>query len=306
DCGAGDGCNVDKCLAGSCVLAQVPDGDPCDDGLECTEDTCLAGTCQGIPADGHCLIEGACYADGETQDGNLCATCQPAVTAGAWTLLADGTGCEDGYDCTEDTCVNGECEHKLMETACVLDGTCYYDGDTKPGDACMSCQPALAQIVFSAVDCDDGDPCTVDSCNGDAGGCVNVLDESLDPSCVSWAPPGLTQVGPCLAGQTDCVFTVDDDSEILESLQRIYQGASLYFRTPWLDTDGTVLPHQFPATQGATPVEETCCSTGGQGGPDLDGNDLCDTDVPVWSTWTWSDLGFTPHTAACEAYWLDE
>ena len=56
-------------------------------------------------------------------------------------LRVQGTGCDDGDDCTEeDACSAGKC-------------------------------------VGEAKDCDDGDKCTVDSCV--AGECKNVEDDTI-------------------------------------------------------------------------------------------------------------------------------
>ena len=55
---------------------------------------------------------------------------------------------------------------------------------------------------------------------------------------------------------------------------------------------------QFPSNQGLTPVEATCCSSSGLGGPDTNGNNLCDIDPEMW-TWesedyprSWDEIGF--------------
>ncbi len=48
----------------------------------------------------------------------------------------------------------------------------------------------------------------------------------------------------------------------------------------------------FPANQGVTPIEGTCCSVSGLGGPDTDGDNQCDANPDVWQTTTWTSLGF--------------
>lgn len=63
-------------------------------------------------------------------------------------------GCDDGNECTEDACVNGECVHYVMEGC---DGEIY----------------AVDVACSSDWDCDDAEDCTTDIC--DAGTCRNVL-----------------------------------------------------------------------------------------------------------------------------------
>ena len=81
-------------------------------------------------------------------------------------------------------------------------------------------------------------------------------------------------------------------TEAIDELDKIYKGAALYYTTPHVNSVGTKLECQFPSNQGVTPVEATCCSTGGLGGNDNNGDDRCDADPDVWTTDTWSSLNF--------------
>ena len=81
-------------------------------------------------------------------------------------------------------------------------------------------------------------------------------------------------------------------TEAIDELDKIYKGAALFYTTPHVDQAGQKLPCQFPENQGITPVEGTCCSTNGLGGPDTNSDDRCDSDPDVWSTDTWSSLNF--------------
>lgn len=82
-------------------------------------------------------------------------------------------------------------------------------------------------------------------------------------------------------------------AEVETSFAQILSGAiASYESSPQGDC-------QFPANQGLTPVEATCCSFGGLGGPDTNGNNLCDEDPEMW-TWesedypqSWDEIGFT-------------
>jgi len=81
-------------------------------------------------------------------------------------------------------------------------------------------------------------------------------------------------------------------TEAIDQLDKIYKGAALYYTTPHVNNVGTKLNCQFPTNQGVTPVEGTCCSTGGLGGPDTNNDDRCDSDPALWNTNTWSSLNF--------------
>jgi prepilin-type N-terminal cleavage/methylation domain-containing protein len=81
-------------------------------------------------------------------------------------------------------------------------------------------------------------------------------------------------------------------TEAIDQLDKVYKGASIYYSTPHVLDTGQKVPCQFPANQGVTPVEGTCCSTGGLGGPDNNQDDRCDSNAAVWDENTWSSLTF--------------
>ena len=79
-------------------------------------------------------------------------------------------------------------------------------------------------------------------------------------------------------------------TEVAPNLDRLAQAAVAYYQA---QPSGACA---FPAAQGVTPIEGTCCAC--QGGPDSDGDTACDADPTVWSTPTWQALGFAldgPH-----------
>lgn len=80
-------------------------------------------------------------------------------------------------------------------------------------------------------------------------------------------------------------------SEAIDMLDKIYKGASDYYSTPRVSENvASKLDCQFPADQGLTPVEATCCST--YGGKDTNNDDRCDPNPDTWTTLTWSALKF--------------
>jgi prepilin-type N-terminal cleavage/methylation domain-containing protein len=81
-------------------------------------------------------------------------------------------------------------------------------------------------------------------------------------------------------------------TEAIDELDKIYKGAALYYSTPHVNAAGEKLDCQFPTNQAPTPVEGTCCSSAGLGGPDDNNDDRCDSDPDVWTTDTWSAINF--------------
>lgn len=81
-------------------------------------------------------------------------------------------------------------------------------------------------------------------------------------------------------------------TEALEQLDKIYKGAALYYTSPRVNAAGAKVGCRFPANQGPTPVEGTCCSSNGLGGHDANGDERCDADPAVWSTPVWEALSF--------------
>jgi alpha-tubulin suppressor-like RCC1 family protein len=57
--------------------------------------------------------------------------------------------CDDGLFCTTDTCVAGACKSTLKFGYCVIDKTCYKDGDTDPNDSCQACAAATSTSLWT-------------------------------------------------------------------------------------------------------------------------------------------------------------
>ena len=84
--------------------------------------------------------------------------CDPDMSAGA---------CNDGNDCTVDTCSGGICGHTTI--TCDDSNACTTD----------SCNPA-GGCTYVAPSCDDGNSCTTDACNPTTGACF----QTPIPGCV--------------------------------------------------------------------------------------------------------------------------
>jgi hypothetical protein len=135
---------IDECNAGSCQASGCAPA-PVANGTACDDGTfcSLTASCQN----------GVCAQETERSctDGNDCTvdSCDDNLEACVFDdSSTEGNSCEDGQFCTENTiCVSGNCE----------------GGDT--------------------IDCDDGNPCSVDSCNDTLDQCVNNTSAAENVSC---------------------------------------------------------------------------------------------------------------------------
>ena len=127
----------------------------CNDGLFCNgAETCSAGTCAGVAPCAQQCDEGT----------NTCVEC------------LNVTHCNDNNSCTDDTCNgSGVCEHASRDGLSCTDGlfcngvdTCSGTTCTHAGDPCagINCNegPDTCGDCTGAPDCEDGEPCTVDTC----------------------------------------------------------------------------------------------------------------------------------------------
>jgi len=137
---------------------------------------CLVWSLCAVP------VTRACLVDSECADGNLCDGIERCV--GGVCRPGSPLQCDDGDPCTADGCdPTAGCLHQ--DTACPAtcgpgdDGLRCSDGSAcTVGDTCMG-----GMCVGTPVDCDDGDPCTTDTCDATLG-CVYV-EEANPPNCVS-------------------------------------------------------------------------------------------------------------------------
>jgi hypothetical protein len=139
----------------------------CDDGNPCTVDSCDAGTCvhsnasTGTPCDDADLCNGS-----ETCNGS--GTC----------MSGSPLTCDDGNLCTDDFCdpVQG-CANPNSSP-----GTPCDDADLCNGSE--TCDGAGTCQLGTPPNCDDGNPCTADSCDPTSG-CANppIPDSDQDGYC---------------------------------------------------------------------------------------------------------------------------
>jgi hypothetical protein len=186
-CTQADACKDGKCVAGKSIN--------CTDGNACTADSCdpLTGKCAFAPQNGKACDDGdACSAGDSCQNGQCSAGKPVCECKGPFDCIAkeDGNACNgtlycdlDDHKCKLDLktvvvcdtskdseCLSWACNGKTgqCEPSNQADAKpCNADGSIcSVGDSCLKglCVPG------AGVGCDDGNPCTNDSCDP-VGGC---------------------------------------------------------------------------------------------------------------------------------------
>ena len=163
DCADKFSCTVDSCVWGYCEHEGPKVS--CDDGNACTQDICTAkGTCLNPVAP---LIE--------CDDGNPCTKFDQCDKAG--TCWAGHTPkCEDYNECTENVCntSTGDCTFKALPVKTPCKGTGCSPGKCTSNGVCDNPYPVTYNPGPGSLFCDDGNPCTNDSCNWtNKEGCVH-------------------------------------------------------------------------------------------------------------------------------------
>lgn len=257
DCDDGLFCNgLETCVSGRCDFGPPPF---CDDGIDCTIDTCDETVgCAGIPDASRCAmgercdtVVGGCVATGcttdrECNDGDVCNGVERCGPAG-FCVAGSPMPCPvDPFECTVESCdaelgCTSTPDHSLCppRNLCTIDGGCVplgcmVDGDCDDRNPCNGterCAPGNVCAGGVALDCDDGDPCTLDRCQNGVG-CVatvgrelctdgmdndcNGLSDCADPVCAMSPGCGCMPVTPqevfCADGRDDdCNGLVDCD-----------------------------------------------------------------------------------------------
>lgn len=248
----------------------------CDDSLSCTIDTCISGddgamVCGWTIVANTCLINNVCRTDGEAKFGQPCATCSASSSHTTWSIASDGTTCDDGSACTEtDSCSGGTCVGSALDCddndECSVDSCdevagCQHatdpNGSCDDGDACTTGDTCAAgSCAGAALDCDDNNPCTDDSCDS-AVGCVYVNNTSACDTDGDACTSDTCVEGTCTAG---AALNCDDGN--LCTINVCDSAVGCY-----------TLPNNNPCCQGETSVcddgnpctIDNCDATGGGG-----------------------------------------
>ena len=215
----------------------------CDDGVVCTQQYCK-------PESNTADSQGCIYIlnDDDCVDGNACNL--PTCTANGCTYTI--VLCEDDNGCTDDSCEpdSGCVNTDQTLEVCVPNNACETS-------VCESQDNTSIQCSFGALDCDDNNKCTTDSCDPVVG-CVNVpsifCDDEIECTTES-----------CDTGTGLCAKTIDN--------ALCDDGISCTFDV----CDASLGCVHTPIVEACSP-DETCdldvgCVSGTLGCAD---NDLCD------------------------------
>lgn len=217
--GFGESCPGQICDEANNTCSGCLDDGHCDDGNPCTDDGCVSSHCENTPNTSGCddglfctatdiCAEGLCIGSGDTctpqqscdEVNDMCVDC-----------LAD-SDCDDGHQCTTNTCVAGACAAVNHTLSCddglfctandvCADGACVGSGDPCQGQICDESNNICATCL-SAAECDDSNPCTSDACN--AGSCTNTPNTgSCDDGLFCTVTDSCVQ-GACMGSGTPC------------------------------------------------------------------------------------------------------
>ena len=194
-CDAGTPCLKGACdpKIGKCSFT-ANDGAACDnDGTACTADTCKTGKCLAGPKKdcntGNVCVVGSCVdktgkCDFQSKDGASCSDgdgcTDPDLCKGTKCIAGAPKSCDDKSACTTDKCDSktGKCVFTPLKEGDACDNLPCQDKQTCKAGKCQGGQPK---------NCDDGDKCTIDSCDVKTGKCAHVTDDK-NPACCNKQP----------------------------------------------------------------------------------------------------------------------
>jgi hypothetical protein len=189
---------------------------PCDaDGSVCTEnDACKSGIC--VPGktktcsdNKPCTLDACDKVKGCTytaEDGKACDDDDPCTVADACAKGACASGaakkCAGTGPCIIGQCdpTDGKCAYKKLTAACNDDNACT-EKDTCDVGFC----------VGSAVDCNDGNPCTADTC-GKTNGCVHTPNNAPCNDGSNCTAGDACKGGKCVGLAGDVTQTCSDNN----------------------------------------------------------------------------------------------
>ncbi len=180
NCSDAIACTVDTCNESTDSCNHAVNNSLCNDGLFCNgAETCNAATGCIAGASVNCNDAIACTTDLCNETTDTCdhpannAACSDGLFCNGTEICNTLTGCTtgtpvncgDGVACTSDSCdeAAASCAHAPNN------GTC------NDGDACNgveTCDLTLGCRSGGLPECDDGNPCTLDTCDG-ASGCAH-------------------------------------------------------------------------------------------------------------------------------------
>ena len=201
-CDDGNACTTDTCNpASGCAHTPVADGTACDDGNACTgADVCAAGQCGGTPV--------------SCDDGNGCTTdtCDPAsgclhtpVPACSSTTTSSSTSSSTTVTTSTTSTLSTTTTSTIVGVATTTSTTAETSSSstTTSSTTTMSVPPSTTTTTLpgepacvrgTSSGCEDGDPCTVDTCTAD--GCLHEPTTSFAAVACLLPEAGL-EIAPC-------------------------------------------------------------------------------------------------------------
>lgn len=177
-----------KCALGACPPPALGcDVTACDDANACTVEGCApSGACVHIPAKGAPCQDGDACSIGDVCEGGAC-------------LAGAAATCPGGGACLSAACdpASGACVSVPLPGACTPTDACALAGSCASG-AC---------VTTSSKACDDGDPCTADSCS--AGLCQHPALPAGQPCGLGLACKGAAASCGCALG----TFVAPDEGD---------------------------------------------------------------------------------------------
>ncbi|MDP6944337.1 MAG: hypothetical protein QF464_09335, partial [Myxococcota bacterium] len=199
-CDDGDPCTLDTCEESGCSHAT----DPCDDGDPCTADSCGEGGCahiEDLDGDG-CAPPEPCEEEVKVGCGGSCCCFEKSHTLDLGVIVEPGTEVEccirPGLNCgcTGDAVFEVSSTGVVWETVATFETVSDKVGGVCPNEAVARvdhCETFTATESYQQVrgthdicyndkfectipgtDCDDGNRCTLDSCDQETDTCVHV------------------------------------------------------------------------------------------------------------------------------------
>ncbi len=246
-CDDGIKCNVDGCdEAVGCTHSFDPSGpcpdlgclpgadDLCNDSDDCTWDTCVPCPADSVDCGASMWVCSHLKCPG-CRTGVPCYTYRCDSATSAVHVLKN---CKDVDPCTRDLCNvdTGLCEHQVVPpeicNPCVTAADCTVERLPELAQKCLEAACVDGQCTYQARSCDDGDPCTVDTCT-DAAGCAH------QDTCL-WCDPQNSQT--CNDGTNNCL-----DSTCVEGMCRYAPaGCGTTDATTWRGCDVTTMCQEKP------------------------------------------------------------
>jgi hypothetical protein len=226
DSNPGNACLACLPDASTAAWSPRPAGTPCEDASHCLGGYCIPG----------CFIDGAVYQSGQSDVADVCKACLPdGGSLTDWSVVPDGTPCNDGGVCEGDRCCSP------LKSPCGTSADCCNSMLPCIQGACTCAQPGVCGECTGSQDCcwgycldlssgcgktcvtnAIGQPCAADkecasgSCS-DAGACLCLpsgmrlpLPEECSECCGGWCMPDGFTCGCNDAGAgTVCLFDTE-------------------------------------------------------------------------------------------------